>query len=276
MGPSVFWDNKILNKDEIKVIDILELADQLFPFVYSEKWDNSGIQIGNPQDIVHSMVFSLDPTHESIRYAAQNSSQLLVTHHPLLFEPIKSITPQTASGLNILHAAKNAINILSLHTNLDAAPGGLNDALANLLCLENVITPKDALCARIGELPQALSVDDLTDLIAKQLGLDRLNIIGGVNRKIKRVFLVSGSGMGYLKEAIRERVDVMITGDVKYHNALDALAFDLPVIDAGHFGLEKICVPLMVEHFSQAFKTHSWNIRCLPFIQENPFRYSKP
>ena len=185
MGPSVSWDNKIHNKNEIKVIDILQLADQLFPFIYSEKWDNSGIQIGNPQDIVHSVVFSLDPTHETIRYAAQNSSQLLVTHHPLLIEPIKSITHQTPAGLNILHAARNAINILSLHTNLDAAPGGLNDSLANLLNLENVIIPKDALCARIGELPQELSMDDLTDFVGKQLGLDHIRIIGGANRKIK-------------------------------------------------------------------------------------------
>ncbi len=258
------------------LLDIVEIADKLFPFELAEKWDNCGIQIGDPQQPIHSVTFSLDATIEAIKFSIENKCQGLITHHPLLFDPIKSITTATITGRSLLTAAASRLSILSLHTNLDAAPDGLNDKIAGLLGLKDVIVPEGATCARLGALSKWTHIRDLALKVLEVFDLELVNIAAEDDRLVKKVFVVSGSGASFLSIAAAAGADILITGDVKYHAAIDAAAYNLPIIDATHFGLEKICVPLLVEAFEKVFVEKGLQIKCVPYYQKNPFSLFKP
>lgn len=250
---------------------ILQLADKLFPFTNTEPWDNSGVQIGDLSRSVTAIAFSLDPSVKAVNFAAENNCDLLVTHHPVLLNPIKRVITSELTGRIILSAAKANVDIISLHTNLDAAQGGLNDFLCELLGLLEVQIPLNATCARLGKLFKSEPVSKLAQMICQKLALDSVRIVGPLDKMVNLVFLVSGSGMGYLEQAILTKADVMITGDVRYHGALDAQSSQISLIDAGHFGLEKFAIKLMRDRFEDEISKLGWNIDLCPYEEENPF-----
>ncbi len=252
--------------------DIVEIANRLFPFDIAESWDNCGIQIGDPNQRVSSIAFSLDATPQTVKFAADSSCELLVTHHPILLEPIRNIVADSITGRTLLDAARMHVSILSLHTNLDAAAGGLNDQLTVRLGLEKVTTPVDARCARIGRLPAATSVFKLARKLAGDLEIANIRVISKDDAEVQTVFLAAGSGMSYLGEALRRNVDVMITGDVRYHSAREALEMAMPVIDAGHYGLEKGAPDLLSSAFETEFARLGLEITCVNCkLEKEPF-----
>jgi GTP cyclohydrolase I len=258
--------------------EIVEIADRLYPFELSENWDNSGIQIGDRSQVVRSVAFSLNVTPQTIAFARRNHCELLITHHPLILEPINTIDPATLVGRAIFDAAKFDIGILALHTNLDAAEGGLNDRVAGLLGIEDMKIPKPAMCARFGRLPSPMTVSEASELVISRFDLPDVRLVTtDRDHVVSSVFCATGSGMGYLPDAIRCGADLMITGDVRYHAAIEALDHDISVIDAGHFGLEKVAIPLLVEAFSKAFKDCGLDVTCAPcFIENDPFETFAP
>ena len=251
---------------------ILELANRLFPFSNTEPWDNSGVQIGDLSRSITAIAFSLDPSVKAVGFAAENKCDLLVTHHPVLLNPIKRVVASELTGRVILSAAKANVDIISLHTNLDAAQGGLNDFLSQLLGLLEVQVPLNAPSARLGKLfkPEALS--ELAQTMCQKLALDSVRIVGPLDKMVNSVFLVSGSGMGYLEQATLSKADVMVTGDIRYHGAIDAQSSQISLIDAGHFGLEKFAIRLMRDKFEDEISKLGWNIDLCPYNEEeNPF-----
>ncbi|MBI5570778.1 MAG: Nif3-like dinuclear metal center hexameric protein [Desulfomonile tiedjei] len=242
---------------------IVEIADRLFPFESAETWDNCGIQIGDPHRSIRAVAFSLDATPQTVQFAADRSCDLLVTHHPVLLEPLRRIVPDNLSGRTLLRAARMDVDILSLHTNLDAADGGLNDELAALIGLQDVITPLPARCARLGCLSPPRTVRDLAGKILSDLGIESVRVIAETDPFVRRVFCVTGSGMGYLKDAMDHQADVLLTGDVRYHAAREAAEMGMPVIDAGHWALEKIAVPLLVRSFQGEFRVMGLDVACI-------------
>jgi dinuclear metal center YbgI/SA1388 family protein len=233
---------------------IVEIANRLFPFDMAEKWDNCGIQIGNPGATITSIAFSLDPTPETVRFAENHSCQLLITHHPVFLEPFRNVTTESLAGKTVMEAARTGVSVLSLHTNLDAAPGGLNDLLAAKLGLHSVYTPLPARCARMGSLAEPAGVFQLTRRWAEDLGIPHARVVAREDKQVHTVFCASGSGMSYLRDALQHGADLMVTGDVRYHAAREALELGMPVIDAGHFGLEKVAVPLLLNAFRNEFQ----------------------
>jgi GTP cyclohydrolase I len=258
--------------------DIVEIANRLFPFEIAESWDNCGIQIGDPTRRVNSIAFSLDATPQTVKFASASSCELLVTHHPVLLEPFRNIVADSLFGRTLLDAARMGVDILSLHTNLDAAAGGLNDQLTDKLGLQNVTTSVSAQCARVGRLPIATTVFGLARKIAKDLEISHVRVISENDGEVRKLFLAAGSGMSYLGEALRQNVDVMVTGDVRYHAAREALEMGMPVIDAGHYGLEKGAAELLSSAFETEFSRLGLAITCIncrsekePFIEiRNP------
>ncbi len=251
---------------------IVEIADRLFPFDTAENWDNCGIQIGEPARQIRSIAVSLDPTPQTVAFASAHSCQLLLTHHPVLLEPIRNLIPGNLPADTLLRAAQAGVDILSLHTNLDAAEGGLNDELARLMGLQEIITPPAAPCARTGRLPFPMRVRDLAAKVAQDLNIPHVRIVSDAERAVETVFCVSGSGMGYLEHALRHRADVMITGDVRYHATREAEAAGMPVIDAGHYGLEKIAIPLLIRSFQSEFDRIGLEVSCVRCdLEEEPF-----
>ena len=224
---------------EVSLAQIMEIADRLYPFEQAESWDNCGIQIGDPGRIVTAIAFSLDATPQTVAFASENRCELLITHHPVLIEPVRSVRFETLAGRTLVAAARCGVDIASLHTNFDAARGGLNDWIAARLGLEDVFVPNPAACARMGNLAEAMALKALARRVAESFGTSPPRIISTDDRLVKRVFCASGSGMGYLDTALRHSADVMVTGDARYHSAREALELGMPVIDAGHFGFEK-------------------------------------
>jgi len=251
---------------------IVEIADRLFPFQEAEPWDNVGIQIGDPRRRISGIAFGLDATPETVHFAASRSCQLLITHHPVILDPIRTIQPNNLTGRTLLSAARSGVDILSLHTNLDAAPGGLNDFLASKLGLAEITVPVPARCARLGLLPEEKRLYDFAGLVAQQLGIAHTRIVANGNTFVRRVFLVSGSGMGYLQEALHCRADVLLTGDVRHHAAREALELGMPVIDAGHYGLEKFAAEVLAAAFHVQFQTLELEVECVVCdVEQEPF-----
>lgn len=171
-----------------------------------------------------------------------------------------------------MDAARMGVDILSLHTNLDAADGGLNDDLAGRIGLREVMTPQSAPCARVGLLHHPLPVSELAGKIAAELGISHVRIVSKDDREVRRVFCASGSGMGYFQEAIRQRADVIVTGDVRYHGAREAMEMGIPVIDPGHYGLERSAVSLLASAFRKEWEKLGLDIQCIECNSEKePF-----
>jgi dinuclear metal center YbgI/SA1388 family protein len=263
---------------EAPVAKILEIADRLYPFAEAESWDNCGLQLGDPSRMVRRIAFALDPTPTTVKFAADNSCELLVTHHPLMLEPLRSIRADRLAGRTILDAARFGVDIVSIHTNLDAAPGGLNDYLVFRLGLVNPVTPHPARCARIAALPHAMSASDFAGKTAMDLEINQVRIVGDQDKLVQKIFCASGSGMGYLEHARLHDVDLILTGDVRYHAAREALEMGVCVIDAGHYGLEKAAPGLLCSRFSDELDLFGLQIACIECdIEMEPFEpYSCP
>ncbi len=345
-----------------KTSDIAGIINKIAPIALAEAWDNPGLQIGDPAAEVTRVMVALDPTPDVIDSAISSSCQLLVTHHPLIFKPLKSISSANPLGALIQKAIKGGLSIVSMHTNYDIASGGLNDLLARKIGLSSwtplkvtstgslvkliVFVPVEQLelvrsalfpfaasqgnyrdCSfateglgtftplegaepftgKVGaltkvreerlemlilraQLPRAVKAllaahpyeepaFDVYPLMneGEVLGLGRtgylsepvtlagyvgqlkinlsapaLRYVGDPNAEISKVALCSGSGASLLREAARSGADVLVTGDVKYHDARDAQDLGLAVIDAGHFPTEIIMVHEITERLGRA------------------------
>ena len=260
---------------------ILKVLDRDFPLSLAEEWDNSGLQVGNNGQIIKKVLVALDPSPGAVKKAVSIDAQLLITHHPLIFKAVSCLDLNVYPGNVIKEAVKNDISIVALHTNLDSARGGFNDILAEILGLEEieVLGAKESSCddgsglGRIGDLPD--SVDFLTCVknVKEVLKVKNLKISGPDDARIKRVAVVGGSGGDMISEAAKKGADLLITGDVGHHDALNAEFCGINVIDAGHFNTERAALAVYIEKLDEIFNKNKMDI-ALEFYNEetNPLR----
>ena len=233
------------------VKNILDHLNSFAPPKLAEKWDHVGLQVGRSNCKVTGALVALDATQCTLHEAIQKKLNLIITHHPLL----PSKLTQNLKAM----ARKHQINILSFHTNLDSTSGGLNDLLARQIGLLHTkpLIPhprhKRLGLGRVGVLPHALTLHALLKKLGKVLPLSYLRFVGEKSAPIKRVAVMTGSGGGYFKEALQHRADVLVTGDVKYHAALDALQSGICMIDIGHYpseiGMTQLVSALLKQRF---------------------------
>ncbi len=234
---------------------VTEAMEELAPLELAYDWDNVGLQIGSPAREVSAILITLTITKEVLARAVDSAVDLIVAHHPLIFEPLRSIRTDHFQGALISRLLKEEIGVYVSHTNLDVAPQGLNHWLAELLGLENtrVLIPHLTEGAGLGRLGGVKPVS-LGEIAARlgRLWPNRLRVIGDEGRSISQIAVIGGSGGKYAKEAKDAGAQLLITGDVSYHNAVDALEMGLAVIDAGHFATEKIMVPRVKEYLQKS------------------------
>lgn len=220
----------------MKVIDIFNFLNEKFPISTACDFDNVGILVGDPQCGVNAAVVALDCTSSVIETAVKNSAQLIITHHPVIFDPLKSVT----AGSIVYELIKNELSVISMHTNLDVGIGGVNDALSNVLSLVNTkkVSTDDGYLLNVGENETPLSPDGFASFLKERLG-GTVKYTAG-KRAVKKVLLCSGSGGGYLKEAVKFGCDAFVTADIKHNVFLDAEHLGISLYDAGHFNTENI------------------------------------
>ena len=344
----------------MKLYEIMNKLEESFPISLEEKWDNSGLLIGDKNSEITKVQISLDITDSVIDKAIENGSELIITHHPVIFETIKKINDSTLLGKKILKLIKNGINVYSAHTNLDSAKDGLNNYIAQKLLgkdikvmdekydltyklsilvaensleevvkiinksqelelleykrnsyisniaekrifnsdlvktdlydiqitgeknklysilnklkeksfvnessfeiylLENKIKTGTGL-GRIYKLETSVTFEEYIKFVKEKLDLDFVKIVKATDRPVKKVAIVNGSGAEFWKKAYDMGADVFITGDFKYHNALDAYEKGLNIIDIGHYEAEHFFNEIIIKKLDDNLQVEVYN-----------------
>ncbi|KAF0215743.1 MAG: hypothetical protein FD174_3989 [Geobacteraceae bacterium] len=367
-----------------KVSDIVGIINIIAPFGHAEEWDNVGLQVGNSAGPAGKIMVALDAGPAAVDAAVANKCQLLLTHHPLIFTPLKKIALSDPIGRILALAIRHDLAVVSLHTNYDVAEGGVNDLLAGRLGVQSceplkigameelvklsVFVPKgheervlDALfqfsgfignyrdCSfrtsgigtfkplegakpflgevgkrehaeenrlevllrrtdltaavnalrkvhpyeepafdlypllnqgkarglgRIGVLSEAVTLEHFAATVKERLCLSGMRFVGDAGHKVKKVALCGGSGASLLRDASYKGADVLITGDVKYHEAREAEALGLALIDAGHFATERLMVCGVADRLKIELGKKKFEAEIVTFDGERePFRY---
>lgn len=217
------------------IANILEHLQSIVPLALAQEWDNVGLLIGEPQRQVNGILISLDASANAVDYALQHGYDLILSHHPLIFRPLQSITNPV-----ILKMIETRIALISMHTNFDAAWGGVNHALAEALDLEVLQSLGDEAAGDIGLLckydtPQSLSGIALDVKAKLQVPAVKLwTAAQSMQKRITRIAICGGAGASVLPQA-QAQAELLITGDISYHSFLDSA---IPILDAGHFYTE--------------------------------------
>ena len=251
------------------VKDILNLLNEIAPFDLAEEWDNSGLQIGSPDQPVGKMLMALDPTLEVVQEALSQKAQLLLTHHPLIFKTISSINLGLYPGQVILEAIKGNLSIISAHTNLDLAENGINQMLARLFELQNTEIlqinnhPAQPLLGlgRIGNLPSSRPLGKIAKWVKDKIGATHVSVVGEGEKPISRVAVVGGSGGSMVSQAFQRGADLLITGDIGHHDCLKAMSLGLGLIDSGHFLTEWSALRIFKDFMQREMFDLGWEIQ---------------
>ena len=238
------------------VADILNFVESLAPRHMAENWDNVGLLCGSKGTPVTRILVALDPFEGVCREAADMGAQLIVTHHPLIFQPARSVTDETSIGRSIMFLCAHSISAVNAHTNLDCAPGGVNDVLAAKLGLENIEIINPTGDPAYGLLRRGeVTGQPLTDFLAtvkEKLGCEGLRYVDG-GKAVRKVAVGGGSCAGGMLDALDAGCDTFVTSDIKYNQFWDAHDLGLNLIDAGHFHTENPVVVVLAEKIAAAF-----------------------
>lgn len=231
------------------VNDIYTFLDEKYNFSLALPYDNVGHLVGSLDSLVKGILVCLDCTDEAVTEAVKTGANLIVTHHPVIFDPLKSVTDQSV----VYRLIRNDISVISAHTNLDQAEGGVNDALCNALGLQKVenATDCEGYLFRIGEIEETMTADEFAKYVGERLNL-RVKYVGE-NKSVKRVAVCSGSGGSMLNDVVNMGVDAYVTADIKHNVFLEAHALGLVLVDAGHFETEDIIVNPLTKELKKAF-----------------------
>jgi dinuclear metal center YbgI/SA1388 family protein len=263
----------------LTVRDMLDLLEEIAPAHLAEPWDNPGLQVGSYSQVVTRIFFALDPTSNALRRASKCRAQLLLTHHPLIFRPFTQLDITSYPGNVIVEAIKSGISVASAHTNLDVARGGINDILSELLDLQNVEVLKEVGegdgtgLGRIGDLPEPSLLSGVERSVKGLFGAEKLKVVGDGDPQIRRVVVVGGSGGGLVTLASQKGADLLLTGDVSHHHALEARSLGIALIDTGHFHAEKKAFGIFARRVDGMLVARGWQVRVEVDDEEaNPMR----
>ena len=250
----------------LKLSDILDLLEELAPNSLAEDWDNPGLQVGKKSQTIHKILIALDPTLQALKTATQIKAQLLLTHHPLIFKPLFHLDQEVFPANVIFEAIRTGTSIIAAHTNLDRSQGGINDMLAQLFGLQHAtvlqkmtdLNDHGVGLGRIGLIPESKSLDEMVETVKEKLGLQTTKLVGRGDQPINRIAVVGGSGGGFVATAAEAGADLLITGDLGHHHALEAENLGLALIDGGHFHTEKAALSLFTDRFKKILKNRNW------------------
>lgn len=236
------------------IFEIFEFLNQKAPFELAESWDNCGILVEGKGGEVKKIITALDITCEVANEAVLKGADLVISHHPVIFRPLKALHRKNPAVI----LANAGIGAICMHTNFDIAPSGLNSFLCRRLGLKEMVgTPLDfdegSPIGVIGEAEHELSCGELCKAVKKNLSCAVLRYYDS-GKPITKVGICSGGGGSFLSGALRNGCDVLITGDVKHSEFIEAKNKDISLIDAGHYRTECIFSEWAGMTLSEGFK----------------------
>ncbi len=238
----------------MKCAEIISVLNELAPEQIACSWDNVGLLAGRTDKEVGRVLLCLDVTDAVVEYAVEKGVDMIISHHPLLFRPLKRINNESMTGRRLLRLIQGDIACYAMHTSFDCGEKGMAFAAANLLQLQNQQILDEAFLyeneagisvqggiGRTGSLEKAMSLKELLDLIKVRFQTEGLIVYGDdLEAQISRVAISPGSGKDQVEAALKAKAEVLITGDISHHIGLDAREEGLILIDAGHYNLEHI------------------------------------
>lgn len=250
---------------------ITALLEELAPPEYAEAWDNIGLLVGDEEKEIHRIMLAVDATDQVMEAALKEKVDLLVTHHPLIFTGMKSINEKHFIGRRVRTLIRENICYYAMHTNFDIA-GGMAEAAADCLHLQEIRVLEPTLNQKgigaVGQLPSKMTLRELANEVKTVFQLDSVKVFGDLDKKIQLAAISPGSGNREIPFAQKEQAEVLITGDIDHHHGIDAVAQGLMIIDAGHYGLEKIFIPVVEKYLRKHLEV---DITIQREEEKNPF-----
>lgn len=232
--------------------DIVSFLEQAAPPELAEDWDNIGLLVGSPSNTVKKILVCLDITHAAIDEAVKTGADLIVTHHPVIFKGIKKLNEDEKTAGLLYLLIRNNISVYSAHTNLDFAEQGVNTCLADALGLKQTEMLGNG-PGKVGILENECNLPEFIARVKTNLCVPFVRVTGRADSGIMKAAVFSGSFDGDLRAVAASGADVLVTGDLKYHTALDAREMGMCIVDAGHFSTEKIALPRLAEAIQKGF-----------------------
>jgi len=241
-----------MQEETFSTTTLLSILDTIAPFAMAEPWDNVGLMVGDPDQQISGILIGLDPTEALIHEALAQNLNTILTHHPLIFHPLKTIPNNTPMGRILKTALGHDLALIACHTNLDLVAAGVSNALAEHLGLRDTrplaaVPGQSPGFGKIGTLPTPLPSDQFLHLLLTALNIPGIQIAGSLPETIHTVALCGGSGSNLAETAWRMGAQLYITGEVKHSVARWAEDAGFCVIDAGHYPTENLIVPVLAE-----------------------------
>ncbi len=254
--------------------ELIRQLEELSPLSYAESWDNPGLLAGRMEKEIKKIYIALDATTEVIEEAIRCGADMILTHHPLIFKGIKKVNSEDYIGRRILKILQADMCYYAMHTNFDVTQMACEAAdrfgMTNTSVLE-VTKDTDGVeegIGRVGELVKEMSLEDCAQSVKWIFDIEWVKVFGDSEKTISKVAISPGSGKSMIEAALAKNADVLITGDIDHHDGIDALERGMAVIDAGHWGLEKIFIPYMQDYLEE--KTEGITVICDE--SESPFK----
>lgn len=245
----------------MKISEIIDKIEALAPVGLAEEWDNVGLMIGDVREECTGVMLALDLTYEIIETAKEAGCNLIVTHHPFIFRPIKRIDFCEAKGRAIKALVNSGISVYSAHTNLDKAEDGINATLGKILGARSFQLDGVGAIMRF----EPIRLDEFAKRVAELLKDRSVRIAGDPDKIVSSAYVVGGSGGSEYSRA-REVADVLLTGDLKHHNYIDAVEDGFAIVEFSHYASEIIAQDI----FEKALR--GCDVKIIKAKQNGPFR----
>lgn len=265
------------------VKDALRLIREFAPeeYEYKKEYDNIGLLCGRYEAEVTKVMCCLDVTDKVLNEAIQEGVQLIISHHPVIWSPIRSIRGDDVLGNKLLKAIENGIAIYAAHTNLDFCPDGINDYVAEQLGLRNIAVLEPYIdgekgFGRVGELANKVFITVLKGEVETVLKDRYVRIIGEPYAQVKRIAVINGAGGGdtaYVDMALKAGADCLVTADVKHHVAVYAADAGLSIIEPQHFTMEHAYISRLVQMLKIEAKSQKAELEIVQAVSENNPRF---
>ena len=239
----------------MKVREIIAAIEEFAPAALQEEYDNTGLQIGSPEQEVHGVLFGFDCTEALVKEALDRGCDMIVTHHPLIYHPLRNIYPSDPTGAAVIAAIKGGVAVYASHTAADKTPDGVSWTMARKLGLENVrvLAPEGSGIGFgvVGDLPQAMPAAEAVALVKKAFGTPVVRTSPLIKEPVRTLAMCGGSGTSLISKAIEAGAQMYICGDISYHWFFVPEGF--MVVDTGHFESEVEIVRVLLSVIRKKF-----------------------